>query len=363
MARKRDKKADDKLPPYTYFAKGRWFYKPYLGRSNGKTKFGKEIRLCGGDKNTPISDIWKAYEAKIQKTETDIHALKYLLTSFIQSPSFQERAKSTQAQYKGASARIIKTELADGSLFGDADFREVTPGTIRGYLDRRAEMGAPKSGNRERAFISAAYSWAYNRDKLPKGMINPCVGVTRNKEKSRDLYIKDAWYDLVYELAGARAWYIRPFMEMAYLCRMRRIEIRQSAESDILPVGFDTRRVKGSNDAITLWSNRLRTAVDTGLNRPRNLVRFDKTKSPIFTDAHGAEIKEEAFTTAWKRLMDAAEIEAKKREIEFTRFTFHDIKAKGASDYEGNIKDATGHKTDAAANVYDRKKNEVLPTR
>ncbi len=44
-------------------------------------------------------------------------------------------------------------------------------------------------------------------------------------------------------------------------------------------------------------------------------------------------------------------------------FTFHDLKAKGVSDFEGNKQDASGHKTLAQVATYDRKKKEVKPTK
>ena len=42
-------------------------------------------------------------------------------------------------------------------------------------------------------------------------------------------------------------------------------------------------------------------------------------------------------------------------------FTFHDIKAKAISDYEGNKQEFSGHKTAAQVAIYDRK-IKVTPT-
>ena len=44
-------------------------------------------------------------------------------------------------------------------------------------------------------------------------------------------------------------------------------------------------------------------------------------------------------------------------------FTFHDLKAKGVSDFKGNKQDASGHKTAAQVAVYDRKKKSFKPTK
>lgn len=44
-------------------------------------------------------------------------------------------------------------------------------------------------------------------------------------------------------------------------------------------------------------------------------------------------------------------------------FTFHDLKAKGISDFAGDKQRAGGHRTAAMVAVYDRKKIEIDPTR
>ena len=44
------------------------------------------------------------------------------------------------------------------------------------------------------------------------------------------------------------------------------------------------------------------------------------------------------------------------------RFSFHDLKATGVSDFEGDKKKASGHKSERMVNVYDRKRIEVDAT-
>ena len=46
------------MPPYVYFAKGRWFWREYLG--NGKS--GREIPLAGPKASD--QDIWNSYLEK-----------------------------------------------------------------------------------------------------------------------------------------------------------------------------------------------------------------------------------------------------------------------------------------------------------
>ena len=164
--------------------------------------------------------------------------------------------------------------------------------------------------------------------------------------------VEDWEYDFIRGLTAP--WYIRQAIEMAHLCRMRKVEILTARQNQVLEQGFDTLRRKGSRDAITLWSDRLRAAVNAAKDYPRKANSIY-----LFADHYGHPIKESTFDTAWQRLM----AKAKKRNPEFVPFTFHDLKSKGVSDFVGEKKRASGHKTDAMVARYDRKKMEVNPTR
>lgn len=45
------------------------------------------------------------------------------------------------------------------------------------------------------------------------------------------------------------------------------------------------------------------------------------------------------------------------------RFTFHDLKAKGVSDFEGDKQRTAGHRMARAAAIYDRKTETIKPTK
>ncbi|WP_347989458.1 hypothetical protein [Methylomonas sp. AM2-LC] len=57
----------------------------------------------------------------------------------------------------------------------------------------------------------------------------------------------------------------------------------------------------------------------------------------------------------WTRLMTKAEA------LGLSRFKFHQLKAKGVSDTFGDKQRASGHKTAAMVDVYDRKPAQVKP--
>jgi hypothetical protein len=71
----------------------------------------------------------------------------------------------------------------------------------------------------------------------------------------------------------------------------------------------------------------------------------------------GQQVGKEAFKSAWTRL--------KKKMVKagIEPFNFHDLKAAGGSDYDGDILEATGHLDPKMRKVYDRKKHTVKATR
>ena len=132
-------------------------------------------------------------------------------------------------------------------------------------------------------------------------------------------------------------------------------EIRKATADQVKPEGFDTKRLKGSKDTMTLWSKRLRKAIDEAKKLPSFVVPIDTQY--LIHDKFGLPISKTAFDSAWRRLMK------KLVKLGIEPFTFHDLKPKGVSDFEGNKQDASGHKTASQVAVYDRKKKEVNPTK
>jgi len=337
-------KRDNKLPPYVYLRKSGYVMRVYIGKNQPM----KAIKLCSA--SAPISEVWKQYELN---KSNNLQTLSWLLREYESSDSFKGNAKSTRDMQSGQITRVCAYKLRNGNTFGSAKLKLITSGKIRKYLDARKRDGSPSAGNRERSLISVAWNWALERDVII-GINNPCSVVKKNEEKPRTRYASPDEYAKAYQLAE-RYPYLQPMMELAYLCRMRRGEILNATRAQILEKGFDTMRTKGSNDAITRWSPRLLKAVNCD-----SPVLSGSVKSIyIVHDRRGQQITVEAFKSAWtrlKRLMVKAGMEP---------FNFHDIKAAGVSDVEGNDYDklqASGHKDLKTMRIYDRKKRLVDPT-
>lgn len=351
----RPRKSKRHVPPYVYLAKGRWFWREYLGGG----KFGREIRL--GDADATDQELWDAYLMTVG-TGTKLGTVERLFEAFLASKEFARRANKTQAEYRRYAKHICDTKLRDGRRFGELVAKRITIPVVRKLMDKRGE-GRPIAANREQEFISAAYQWGIERSLAH---VNPAAGVTAFPEKPRTRLVSDKEYKAVYERANP---YVKVAMEFAYLCRLRRIEIigpdlkdiRQGEDTKVIGLrelhvenaGLRVIRAKGSKEQIIKWTQRLRDAVAAARALPG-----DNPDGHLVHDRNGNKIRATAFQSAWMRAMTQA---VKKDKIE--RFTFHDLKAKGVSDFVGDKLKASGHKSPKQAEEYNRKLDQVKSTR
>lgn len=340
------KRKDSRFPPYCYNDGSRWYYRPY---KNGK--LGKKIRLCAAD--APVSKVWAEYEKRINDNS---QTLSWLLGLYLDSAHFNTLSKHSKTKYPAYKGKICSRKLDGGGRFGDVLLSSLNRRVFRHYLDTYPR---PVAANRHVQFLRAAWNWALQRYDIPD---NPCQGVTLNKEVSRDRYVDDTEYSIVYEIAClSRAKYLPVFMELAVLSRARWAEIAGYKKSDVIEkTGLRLDRAKGSRGEITKWSPRLRAAVDAAKELPLN----SRTITPyLIHDKEGRPINQNTFESAWKRLMERAikgvEVEPGKILKIEKAFTFHDLKAKGVSDHKNH---ESGHLSERAKAVYIRKLPEIDAT-
>ncbi len=330
------KRRTENLPPYVYKRSKHYIRRIYTGVNQPM----RSVILCPID--APVSEVWRVYE---KQTQCQIKTLRWLLHNYTDTDTFKAKAYSTQKSQLAQIDRITAYKLKNGKGFGDVRLKQITAGVIRKYLDARARDGSPVAGNRDVSLISAAWNWTLERDLTL--LTNPCTVVKRNPEQPRSRYVTPQEYKIAYDLVIGSP-YLRPAMELAYLCRMRMSEILSARREQILEEGFDTKRLKGSNDTITRWSDRLIKAINYDGGQVKSVF--------IIHDKRGQRITTSAFKSAWTRLkkrMQQAGIEP---------FNFHDLKAAGISDFDGDKLQASGHRDPKMLKVYDRKKHIVDAT-
>jgi integrase len=302
--------------------------RPYLGRINGKIKWGKRIKLAAFD--APLSEIWQAYE-EIEQPKA--HTISWLLSLYLSSPHYLSLAQRTRDDYQRYAVTLRSRRMPNGESLGDCSLSRVTKRTIRGYLDT---ANAPIQANRQIAFLKSAWGWA--EERYPIGS-NPCLGVKPNPEKPRDRYVTHEDYELA--LSYAPEW-LQIAMGLAYYCRARRAEVLALTYDKVTDDGVLVERSKRSLDEITVAQEVL------------DLVERSKMLSEgsdhLVRNAKGQPISTGGFDSAWRRL-------AKK--MGDRHFQFHDLKAKGVSDMEGE--QWAGHRSRKALAVYQRKARRISP--
>ncbi len=324
MGRRR-KAGAEWLPPRVYQGKSAYEFRP---------KTGQCIKLC------PIGAtrkrVWDRYNDEFNKLEMRDGSMEQLIRQFLASPAFNDLAARTQKDYT-RYAGVIQP------VFGKMSADAIKPAMIQQYMDIRGTKSKVQA-NREHSFMSKVFSWAYARGKIT---VNPCKGVPKFTEKSRDRYITDQEYAAVLQHACPLLF---AAMEISYCCAARQGDVIALTPAQLLAEGILIKQGKTGKAQIKAWTPRLRTAIDTA--RSQSTI---KSINWVLTDTVGQKISGSRLRH-WYR--EAKEKAANTHpELNFD-FTFHDIKAKSISDIEGNIHEKqqiSGHKTASQVAVYDRK--------
>jgi integrase len=326
----RKRKKDKHLPPLVYI-KHKAYY--YVGENK------KWHWLAPVSEYAKAMAKWAELTNSIRVTNTMHHLFdRYMLEiAPLKSP----------ASYKKNIYQM--KELRD--VFGDMNPNDITPVDIYRYLDMRGKI-APISANREKSLLSNVFSlaikWGIVRD-------NPCRNVKSLKEKPRDRYIEDWEYHEVRKVAMPS---IQLLMDFAYLTGQRIGDILSIKISDLTENGIRIQQNKTGTKIIIQWSPALEDCVNKIKKLPRSVVH----SFTLFCNTKGAPLVYDAFSSAWLKTMKKALSNGVLKES----FTFHDIRAKSASDAENKI-DASallGH-TDIriTERVYNRKHKIVKPLR
>lgn len=339
MVGTRKNKSDKWMPPRVYRGKSRYEYRP---------KGGGTVKLCkrpkdGVESESLKAQVWAEY-AKAKERPPIVYDVDKLIAEYHASPQLKSVSRRTQQDYERYSKRVSR-------VFGHMEPVDVEPHHIRMFMDKLGEQGKHVTANRHHSYMSVLFGWALERNKVQR---NPAKSVRKFKETPRDRYIEDSEYNLVLQVARDSNYpYVAPMMELAYLCRLRSVEVRKLTADNLTEDGIFVERAKGSENEVTGWSPRLEAAVAEARalfpKAPSNIQR------PLFHGRQGRPIPAETLKTAWGRVMRKA-VESGLRE----RFTFHDIKAKGISDHGKRF---GGHRDKKMQAVYNRKPNVVEPTR
>ena len=167
--------------------------------------------------------------------------------------------------------------------------------------------------------------------------------------KARDRYITDEEYEAFY---GQVSPTLQIFMEIAYICGARGQDIRTLKVSDITDDGLLILQAKTGKKQIKLWNDRLRGVVDAALAlRSQRLEKLAHESVFLIITTKGHAYTADGLKTLWAKARAKFATNTKAPKIDWT---FHDLKAKGISDFEGDKQNFSGHKNRLQMERYNR---------
>ena len=324
MGRKRAP-GNEWMPKGVFFRPSGYYWKP-----GGTTE---KLAPAGASK----SEVSIAFE-KVVEGRKNILTFSQLWKKFLNSTDYAALAPRTQKDYLAHEKYLL-------AVFGDAEAKAIKPEHVRRYMDARGKKSRVQA-NHEHSSMSRVYRWGYQRGFVPG---NPCVGVDKFPKPKRDRYITDEEYLAIYEHASEP---VKAAMEIAYLCAARVSDVLKMDWSQIMDEGIFIQQGKTGVKQIKAWTERLRTAV--------NRCRAWGEDGAVIKTMYGERYSYKGFNEAWRKARAAAANHLG-RPLDCT---FHDLKAKSISDYEGSSRDKqkfSGHKTESQVLVYDRK-IKITPT-
>lgn len=350
----------DKVPKGIYWdgsGRGRWYALEPAG--DGRTR---KRRVAGPDAR--LSDLYLIAE---ERQGTDRNSLNWLLQQHAESAKFKRLAPRTQQNYRYLAKVIGRTKTRLG-LLGELHVRAMS----RPFWQRIVElMGeeTPTQANQVLRYVRSVFRWGMNRGLCHH---NPAEGVEQVPERQRRRRPNDDAYGRVLALAKAGAEktphtagscspYLWAALELAYLLRLRGVEVATLTLANATDRGVITNRRKGSKDTLVLWSPRLRAAWDALEKHRDKAIKLHDRPTPmrledrqLLVTESGTPLAKSSLDSAFQRLITRAISEGVITQEE--RFSPHDLKRKGVSDTEGTPGDkqqASGLKSPSMLTVYD----------
>lgn len=224
------------------------------------------------------------------------------------------KAIKTQRDYRRQLDNLV-------GVFGASALDSVTPADVAEYRRIRSEKAAVQA-NRELALLSKFWNWS--REHGYTQQPNPCQGVTRNRERGRNVYMSNAVYSAIL-LAGDQS--VKDAMRIGKLTAadigvILKATTRQ-IEGDIL------RMQRTKNEGAARF--RLRRA-DGSLNELGQLIEEIRTRKRTATSIYlvqndnGQAVPYNTFVKRFSRAREAAGVGEE--------YQFKDIRPKVATDLD-----------------------------
>jgi len=325
MGRKR--RTNKHLPQRVYLKSGSYYF---VDTNNAWHRLGDNLH-----------DMYRELAQYVER-DGPLHTMNAVFDRFI-AEKLPLLAPRTQSDYTGY---IENLRL----YFGEGPPADVTSGDVFDYRNKRAKKSVVQA-NREKSCLSSVFT-ACNEWKLRND--NPCKLVPKLNEGERDRYVTDEEFLAVYRLATP---VLQVAMDLATITGQREGDLLKMPCNDpriyskagvVFKVGKSKRRhprhgkvIETAKTLIVEWSDELHAVID----RARTLG--PRLRPTLICNLSGLAYTESGFRSNWHKLL----VKATKKGKDGTPaaladwFTFHDLRAKRASDAEDleEANDALAH--------------------
>ena len=360
-----------KIPDNCYWdnsGSGHW-YRPY------KDETGRARREKVASRYATLAELHKILE---ECNGIDRDTFNWLADEFQKSAQYKELKLNTRKGYDYTKGVIANHPTRINKPLGTTSLKQWTTPTVQKLVDQIADTRGPTSANACLRYLRRLLRWGKNRGYV---LINAAEGVESAKEVKKQTQVTDETYirlinyakvcgKLQPKTAGSAPYYIWMVLEIAYLCRLRGIEVCSLTEDKATEQGLICERTKGSRTNIAEWNPRLKAVWDLAIKKrdeiwkkQKHAIPLKPESRPLFVNISGDPLKKSAVDSAWQRFIIRAIADNIITKDE--RFSPHDMKRKGATDTKGTRhekQEATGHRSAAMMDVYDKSVSLVKPS-
>ena len=327
----------------------------------------------------PVSvSLAELHQIMDEASNVDRGTLRHVCAQFHDSDRYEKLSSKTHDDYCYSRDVLLNIPTKLGKPLGDLAVRKFTSALVQRIVDRLADEGTPSKAAHALRYLRRVLQWGRNRGFLE---VNPALGIEAPVERKRRRLPNHLVMDALIDRAIARGLlqrnekggcpeYLGYVMELAYLCRLRGIEVVTLTDENELESGILTNRRKGSRDNIVRWTPRLRKAWDNAKayrakvwTKRKTVIPIMPARRNIIVASHGGPLRKTSLDTAWQRFITLALAD------EFItpeqRFALHDLKRRGITDTVGNRADkqeASGHRDPKMIDVYDLSIPTVSPS-
>ncbi len=248
-------------------------------------------------------------------------------------PRLGARTQQDRHQYLQALERV----------FGHMKPARVRPTDIAQYLEA---YPSPVSANRHIATLSVVFRKAMRVGLAER---NPCDGVERNPERARDRYVTDAEF---LALKAATDDWMQAVLDLAYLTGIRQGDLLRLDRRQVDAEGIHLRQAKTGQRQVIERTPALDDVLQR-LQRARPVAGMR-----LLCTRRGQPYTESGFKALWQRLQRKAVADG----VITERFTFHDLRAKAATDADSQGLDPQrllGHTTRQQTEAYLRSRQSI----